>query len=52
MCGGLRSRDQFVKMSDIRACLCVHENDRVEEEKLVMQERGGLLKCNFLETQE
>lgn len=45
VCGGeLRSGEEFVKMSNIRACLCVHDNDPVEKEKLITQEREGLIK--------
>lgn len=52
MCWGIRSRKGFVKISDIRACLYVHENDPVEEEKLIVQERQGLIKGDFLKRQE
>lgn len=37
----LRSREGFIKMSDTRACLCVHDNDPVEKEKLIIQKRGA-----------
>lgn len=42
--GELRSGEEFVKMSNIRACLCVHDNDPVEKEKLIILEREGLIK--------
>ena len=41
---GAKVRRGIVKMSNIRACLCVHDNDPVEKEKLIIQEREGLIK--------